>query len=81
MNTPICVHLCASVVKIRIFIPIIFHLHVPILPNCGRKIEIYGRFDIIFLKTAHLKKTTLPTNVYRPFTKSPDFFTNHPSEK
>jgi hypothetical protein len=33
------------------------------------------------LKTALLKKTTIPTNVYRPFMKTAEFFTNHPSEK
>jgi hypothetical protein len=54
---------------------------VPILAHRGRKIEIYGRFDIIFLKTALLKKNTIPTNVYRAFKKAPEFFTNYQSEK
>ncbi|MDB6066202.1 MAG: hypothetical protein JWR26_2410 [Pedosphaera sp.] len=51
------------------------------IPHLPCKIVIYGRFDIIFLKTALLKKNTIPTNVYRAFTKTAKFFTNHPSEK
>ncbi|MDB6066971.1 MAG: hypothetical protein JWR26_3179 [Pedosphaera sp.] len=53
----------------------------PSISHLPCKIEIYGRFDIIFLKTALLKKTTIPTNVYRAFKKPTGFFTNHPSEK
>jgi hypothetical protein len=53
----------------------------PSFPHPPLKIVIYGRFDIIFLKTALLKKSPIPTNVYRAFKKSTGFFTNHPSEK
>ncbi|MDB6067828.1 MAG: hypothetical protein JWR26_4036 [Pedosphaera sp.] len=68
-------------VKIPIHFLIFFYLHVPILAHRGRKIVIYGRFDIFFLKTAILKKTTIPINVYRAFMNTAKFFTFESSEK